>query len=99
MDTLLGAGVSLGGLLLIFSGFVFAQAATMPATTSDRILDRYKRFARLGLVPFSAALLMAGLAECALIWNKVALETTVVIVFFLLLATTIAYGLAATRYL
>lgn len=62
MVAVLGAAVGLAGLLLIFSGFLFAQAASLPATTSDETINRYRNAGRWGLLPFLVALAVAGLS-------------------------------------
>lgn len=63
---LLGSSVALAGLLLIFSGFVFAQADGFPkATTDDAIINRYRNVGRAGLIPF---LISLGLAAVNVIW-------------------------------
>jgi hypothetical protein len=57
-----GASVALSGLLLIFCGFLFAQAASFPSSTSDVLIDKFRRAARFGLIPLVGALLDAGIA-------------------------------------
>ena len=52
VSTILGGSVALAGLLLVFSGFLYSHAESFPPTTSDRVTDRYKGAAKLGLVPF-----------------------------------------------
>jgi len=65
----LGASVALGGLLLVFCGFVFAQAASFPpATTDDSKIESYKRAGRLGLWPFVGSLVNAVAAVAWLVW-------------------------------
>lgn len=99
MVAIIGAGVALGGLLLIFSGFLFAQAAIMPESTSDATLDSYKNFARLGLVPFAASLAVAGLAAGYFISGSATLADITLVIFLILVGATILYGIAATRFL
>lgn len=62
MVAILGAAIGLAGLLLIFSGFLFGQAASFPSTTPDEIIDRYRNAGRWGLAPFLIALAVATLA-------------------------------------
>jgi hypothetical protein len=57
-----GASVAISGLLLIFCGFLFSQAASFPSNTSDKLIDRFRRAARFGLIPLLGALLDAGFA-------------------------------------
>jgi hypothetical protein len=59
----LGGSVALAGLLLVFCGFVFTQAANFPpATTDDATIASYRNAGRLGLLPFAGALVDALLA-------------------------------------
>jgi hypothetical protein len=59
----LGAAVGLAGLLLIFSGFLFAQAASFPrATTDDEIIDKFRNAGRFAVVPFVVCLAVAAIA-------------------------------------
>jgi hypothetical protein len=65
MSAIIGAGVALAGLLLIFCGFLFAQAALLDqnaAMESRAYIEGFRATARLGMLPFSAALLLAVLA-------------------------------------
>jgi ABC-type transport system involved in cytochrome bd biosynthesis fused ATPase/permease subunit len=58
-----GASVALAGLLLVFSGFLFSQAAAFPpATTDDAIINRFRNVGRCGLIPFAGALAVVGLS-------------------------------------
>jgi len=99
--TLLGAGVGLAGLLLIFAGFLFAQAATMPPDTSDLTLQRYRSVGRWGMAPFTASLVIAAVAAfwfaipCPPWWFAVYAVRS----FVVLAVATIAYGIVATRFL
>jgi hypothetical protein len=59
---LLSGSVSLAGLLLIFSGFLFSQASGFdPDSTPDKIIDAYRNAARAGVAPFLMCLV---LGEC-----------------------------------
>ncbi|SRR6266496_2436825 len=62
----LGSSVALSGLLLVFAGFVLAQASGFPrATTDDKIIDRYRNVGRIGLIPFLFSL---GVAATNMLW-------------------------------
>ncbi len=51
VTTILGASVGLAGLLLVFSGFLFAQAEAFPrATTDNATINKFKK---AGLAPVS----------------------------------------------
>lgn len=98
---LLGSAVAIAGLLLVVSGMVFAQTNSFPAeTTGEDLLARYELAAKLGLIPFTAALIEAA---AALIWlnhNSTCLYTGIIWGFFLLLGLTALYGLVLIlRYL
>jgi hypothetical protein len=59
----LGASVGLAGLLLIFSGFLFAQADSFPkATTDDAIIDKYRNAGRFAVIPFLLSIVVASLS-------------------------------------
>jgi|SRR5689334_12187184 hypothetical protein len=68
MIAILGSAIALAGLLLIFSGFLFAQADSFPSQTSDETIDRYRNAGRWGLAPFLLALGVAGTAYLWMIW-------------------------------
>ncbi len=95
----LGGGVALAGLLLIFSGFLFAQAAIMPPETDDALLRSYKTFARIGLVPFTLSLLVAAAATAWFDTSTTWLCGVVFWAFITLIVLTIVYGILATRFL
>ena len=59
---IIGAAVALAGLLLVFAGFLFGQAASFPPSTPDAITEKFTRKAKLAVVPFLGALLDAGIA-------------------------------------
>ena len=50
MVGILGASGTFGALLLVYSGFIFAQAASFPTTTADKLLKKYTRAGRLALL-------------------------------------------------
>ena len=93
VTAVLGAAVSLAGLLLVFSGFLFTQAASFPqATTDDATINRYRNAARFGVAPMGLCLLLSALALCWLLNPSHAIFRTVWIGFLLLLAVTAGYG-------
>ena len=58
---ILGASVGLAGLLLVFSGLLFSQAAAFPKdTTPDDVIDRFRGAGRIALWPFLLCLLTGG---------------------------------------
>jgi len=50
----LGASSTLASILLVFVGFLFAHAESIPETVADEISDKYRITAKLGIVPFLA---------------------------------------------
>jgi hypothetical protein len=93
MIALLGASVALAGLLLVVSGFVFAQANSFPSeTTDDAMLEKMETAAKLGLFPFVLALIDAALCLVWLMHNSACTYLISEYGFFLLLLMTAAYG-------
>jgi hypothetical protein len=97
----LGAAVGLAGLLLIFSGFLFAQAAAFPPeTTDDATINRYRNAGRFGLAPFLLSLLVAALAFAWMIHPATCIYLICTIGFGTLLLLSAAYGtFVLIRYL
>jgi|SRR5215469_1130876 hypothetical protein len=90
---ILGASVALAGLLLIFSGLLFTQAAAFPRdTTDDATIERFKRAGRLACWPFLLSLAISGLSLAWLL-RPVDVEFAITCVaFFVLLGVTVVYG-------
>lgn len=97
----LGASVALAGLLLVFCGFVFGQAASFPpATTDDSKIERYKRAGALGLWPFLGSIVNSVAVVIWLIWPGCRLYFGILGFFIVLLAATAVYGtVVIQRYL
>jgi len=94
----LGASVGLAGLLLVFSGFVFTQAAGFPpAHTDDETIKKYRNAGRFGVWPFLFAILNAALSVAWLLWQSSCLYGLTVTCFFVLLAFTGVYGAIVLR--
>jgi hypothetical protein len=93
VTAVLGASVGLAGLLLVFSGFVFAQADGFPkATTDDAIIDKYRNVGRFGLIPFLLALLVSALTVIWFLHPSCCLYYAAVIGFIVLLVASALYG-------
>jgi hypothetical protein len=101
MITLLGAAVGLAGLLLIFSGFLFAQADSFPkATTDDAIINRYRNAGRFAVIPFLVSFAVAFLALTWMIHPVPCIYWITVCGFGVLLAVSASYGgFVLIRYL
>lgn len=92
MSAILGASVSIAGLLLVFSGFLFAQAAVLPSTTSDRTINKFRTGGKVGMIPFLISLFVAGGSLTWLLQPIPCVYHVVSIGFFILLFATALYG-------
>jgi hypothetical protein len=90
--TIVGAAIALAGLLLVFSGFVFAQADTFPPTTDDKTIKRYKSAGKWGLLPFGLALTDAAIAMGWLLNPCPGLYVAALAGFFMSIGLAAAYG-------
>jgi cell division protein FtsW (lipid II flippase) len=98
--TILGASVGLGGLLLVFSGFIFVQASSFPSTTDNRIIKKYTKAARWGIYPFLGFLVVTVLSVVWLLHPWKCLYVICVSLFLILVAGTGVYGAVVShRYL
>jgi hypothetical protein len=96
---ILGSSVALAGLLLVFSGFVFAQADGFPkATTDDAIINRYRKVGRMGLVPFLLSLSLAALSVVWFICPSGTLYASSVLGFLFLLLGTAVYAIVVLGF-
>ena len=59
---ILTTSVSLGGLVLVFSGFLLSQANSFPPETPDKTIDRYRYGAQFGVGLVVACLLLTWLS-------------------------------------
>lgn len=85
--------MALAGLLLVFSGFVFSQAASFPPeSTDDKFFRHFERAGKLGIIPFLLSLGDAAMALGWLLTGDSRLYAGTVWGFFLLLALTALYG-------
>ena len=98
---ILGASGALAGLLLVFSGFIFAQAASFPAAdTDDRVIAKYTKAGRLAIFPFLGFLLTTLLSLAWLICPHPYTYVSCVVLFVILVIGTGVYGtLMSYRYL
>jgi hypothetical protein len=97
---ILGASGALAGLLLVFSGFVFAQAASFPENTPDAVIARYTRAGRLALWPFLGSLIITILAVVWLLHPLPCVFWACTVMFVLAVIYIGVYGiLVAYRYL
>lgn len=97
---LLGASVGLAGLLLLFSGFVFTEAASFPAEIPDEITRKYRRVGKFGLLPFLLSLVVAALCVFWFAFPTDSLYCATVFLFLMLLLMTLLFGFwVLLRYL
>jgi hypothetical protein len=97
---ILGASGALAGLLLVFGGFIFAQAASFPASTADKITERYTKAGKLAILPFWGFLITTLTSVFWLLFPSHCLLIFTVILFCLLVIGTGIYGTVMSyRYL
>lgn len=84
----------------MFIGFIFTQAASFPSATSNTLIGRYTKAARMGIYPFVGFLLTTILAIAWLLWPNHCLFSISVGLFAILVVWTGVYGvLISYRYL
>lgn len=97
---ILGGSVSLAGLLLVFAGFLFSQAAALPPETDDKIINDFRFAGKLASAPFILCLVVAGLSLRFLLVASDSVIWLSWVGFAALLAITAVYGcLVIFRYL
>src|SRR2546427_457828 len=97
---ILGASGALAGLLLVFGGFIFSQAASFPSSTDDKIISKYTRAGRLAIYPFWGFLTTTLLSIVWLLHQSTCIYATCVALFIVLVIGTGIYGtLMSYRYL
>lgn len=89
---ILGASGGFAGLLLVFSGLVFTQAASFPVETENKIIDKVRRAARLAIYPFWGFLATTILCTVWLLHHSHLLFVSAVSLFFALVIGTGIYG-------
>ncbi len=97
---ILGASGTLAGLLLVFGGFIFSQAASFPSSTDDQIIGKYTKAGRLAIYPFWGFLITTLLAIGWLLHQSICIYFMCVTLFVILVIGTGIYGtLMSYRYL
>jgi hypothetical protein len=97
---ILAASGALAGLLLVFGGFIFAQAASFPSSTDDQTIGRYTRAGRLAIFPFWGFLVTTLLSVLWLLQQSEWAYIACVALFIVLVIGTGVYGtLMSYRYL
>jgi hypothetical protein len=96
----LGSSVAMAGLILVFGGFIFAQAASFPSSTDDVIISKYTRAGRLAIYPFWGFLVTTALSVVWMLYQNQCLYVACVALFLALVVATGVYGtLMFYRYL
>jgi hypothetical protein len=54
----IGGAASIAAILLVFVGFLLGKAEALPENTPDDVIARYRRTAKLGIVPLLACVLV-----------------------------------------
>ncbi len=98
VTTVLGASVGLAGLLLVFSGFIFSQAASFPSEISNEITNRYTKVAKWAVYPFIGFLLLTILLVGWMIWPNELLYIICISLFLVLIVGTGIYGIVVTHW-
>jgi hypothetical protein len=93
---ILGASGAMAGLLLIFSGFLFAESSSLPKTTEDAILDKLKRSGRYAMAPFCGFLITTLLSTIWLVCPMPSLFWSDFALFICLVVATGVYGVWAS---
>ncbi len=86
------ASLTLAGLLLIFVGFVYSQAQSFSSQVADAITHRYKNAAKLGVLPFAIAIVLAGLSFQSLTAHPTSLDPRLLDLFWAELMLVLLYG-------
>jgi hypothetical protein len=94
-----GASGTFGGLLLVFSGLIFSQAASFPAGTVDGIKRPFVSAAKFAIYAFCGFLLTTLLALAWLLHPNVYIYDASMVLFIALVIVTGVYGVASVRYL
>jgi len=89
---ILGASGALAGLLLVFGGFIFSQAASFPSGTDDQIIGRYTKAGRLAIYPFWGFLVTTLLSVAWLVHPFYCIYAACVGLFVILVIGTGIYG-------
>ena len=89
---ILGASGALAGLILVFGGFIFSQAASFPSTTADEIIERYTKAGRWAIYPLWGFLITTLLSTGWMVYPSNCVYVVCVGVFVLLVIGTGVYG-------
>jgi hypothetical protein len=89
---ILGASSAFAGLILVFGGFIFSQAASFPSSTDDQIIGKYTRAGRLAIYPFWGFLVTTLLSIGWMLYQAECVYILCVTLFLILVVGTGFYG-------
>jgi len=92
LETVFNASLALAGILLVFVGFVYTQAQSFPPGTARDITDKFINAAKFGVVPFTVAIVLAGLSFYDLTNTSMSLWNVLQPLFWVELAILFLYG-------
>jgi hypothetical protein len=97
---ILGASSAFAGLLLVFSGLTFTQAASFPSDTDNKTINRVRSAARFAIYPFWGFLIVTLLSLSWMLRQSECLYAICMILFIILVLGTGVYGtIVSYRYL
>ena len=89
---ILGASGALAGLILVFGGFIFSQAASFPPSTDDKVIEKYTKAGRWAIYPFWGFLVTTLLSILWMLCQSNRVYVLCVGLFLLLVIGTGIYG-------
>ena len=89
---ILGASGALAGLILVFGGFIFSQAASFPSSTDDKVIAKYTQAGRWAIYPFWGFLITTVLSICWMLRPSDCMYAVCIGLFMLLVIGTGVYG-------
>ncbi len=92
MQSVLSGSVAIAGLVLVFTGFHFSQAAKFPPSTPDALVKKFRNAARRGAVPFCSAMVIAMTSFTWMVTGSAAAFTFSIWGFGVVLFVTLSYG-------
>jgi hypothetical protein len=97
---ILGASGTLAGLLLVFGGYLFAQASSFPSDTDDKVIQKYTSVGRFAVWPFLGFIISTVLSVVWLMHAQICVYWSCIVIFLMSVAVTGIYGAVASyRYL
>lgn len=95
LSMILTASLTLAGILLVFVGFIYSQAQSFPSETDESVTRKFKQVARVGMVPFGLAILIAGLAFQKILAPHTSVGGLIPALFWLEMGLLLLYGIVS----